>query len=94
MPIRSSKYTLDTTPQMIVDSKHAGASNVRTHTLWVDPLGGSTVWIGGDDLLGTGENGFPIPPNGTYSIDIDDGDDLWAVVLSGEADVYVVGKRS
>lgn len=86
MPIIASKVTLSTTPLRIARGIGGG-----DHVTCFVRGATATVFLGGATVDST--NGFPLTTSDSFSIDLINGDDLYAVASTGAPTIQVLAAR-
>lgn len=79
-----SFFTVTDTPQLILSGR--GHANHRHEILVMVPSGGSTVWVGTEDVDGT-TRGFPIAAGQAITVALIN-EPLYAVTASGTQVIY------
>lgn len=91
-PLKAEVVTVTTTPTILA---HSATTTVPNSVLVAVPTGGSTVYIGGEDVTADDEVTGGLPVMGTQSLgwDLLQEDHMYAVVSSGTQIVRVLRRN-
>ncbi len=91
--MKAEVVTITTTPTLLSST---GTTTIPNATLIYVPVGGTTVYVGGEDITADDEptGGFPVLGGGGMGWDLFDEGDFYAVVASGTQKVRVLRRNA